>query len=547
MTDSKPSQPQEPTQIRIAMVQDNLVVGDTVSNAERIIAQAQSAAARGADIAVFPELALTGYPPEDLLYRDAFIEACEAAVSHVAQSVEGIDVIIGAPTRASGALYNSALWIRDGDIIARYHKQHLPNYSVFDEKRYFDAGDEAVFVEMHGVRFALAICEDIWQQDYDASLDYSEADCLIVINASPFHIGKTAERERVVSNQAIRGAQSVLYLNLVGGQDELVFDGESLACDANGDIVYRGAAFEPASDLITVTADSVRCDLPLPAPRDEVAIVYDALVLGTRDFVRKNGFEGVVIGLSGGVDSALTTAIAVDAFGAENVHTIMMPSMYTADISRSDAQEEAEILGVTYDIIAIEPMVGAVTGSLADVFAGTEPDTTEENIQARLRGLILMAISNKSGRMVLTTGNKSEMAVGYATLYGDMNGGFAPLKDLSKTLVYALCHYRNSIGRVIPERVLTRAPSAELRPDQTDQDSLPDYAVLDSILEMSVEQDMSVEEIVAAGIDRADVERVVSLVKISEYKRRQAAPGIRITRRAFGRDRRYPITSGFRG
>ncbi len=529
------------------MVQDNFLVGDITGNADRIIALADSALSQGAHIAVFPELALTGYPPEDLLYRDAFIDQCEQALERIMQQVRGIELVIGLPTREQGCLYNSAVWISDGKVTAIYHKQHLPNYSVFDEKRYFHPGTAAQVVEFQGVRFALAICEDIWQAGYNTAPDYSAADCLLVLNASPYHIGKYEEREAVIQRQARAADLAVIYLNLVGGQDELVFDGESIACDAEGNIVLRSAAFENTIDCVDVSAAGIQALQPLQAyARDDLAAVYKALVLGTRDFVRKNGFSGVVIGLSGGVDSALTLAVAVDALGADNARAVMMPSMYTADMSRDDAYEEARLLGVEYDVIDIAPMYEAVTSGLSGVFAGLEADTTEENVQARLRGLILMAISNKTGRMVLTTGNKSEMAVGYATLYGDMSGGFAPLKDISKTLVYQLCRYRNAIEPVIPERVLTRPPSAELRPDQTDQDSLPDYDVLDRILELSVEQDQSTEQLVAGGIERDAVEQVVGLVRRNEYKRRQAAPGIRITRRAFGRDRRYPITSGFK-
>jgi NAD+ synthase (glutamine-hydrolysing) len=533
--------------VRIAMVQDNFLVGDIIGNGRRIVELAAAARAGGADLAVFPELALVGYPPEDLLYRPGFISQSEAVLKHLQQTLRGIDVVLGLPRLHNGQLYNAAVWLRDGSIISEYHKQALPNYSVFDEKRYFSAGSEAVVVELKGANFGVAICEDAWEAEPVAAAKARGADAMLVINASPYHIGKYDERVRVLRQRVTENDLPMLYVNMVGGQDELVFDGDSLVLSRDGQLVLRAAAFEPALELIDLGVQG-----PVPVTpgsqrsltQDEA--VYRSLVLGVHDFVTKNGFTGVVIGLSGGVDSALTLAIAVDALGADNVQAVMMPSRYTAEISLTDAEAEARTLGVRYDVIPIEKAFNAFLEMLQNVFAGTEADTTEENIQARCRGLILMAISNKSGRMVLTTGNKSEVAVGYATLYGDMSGGFAPLKDVYKTLVYRLCRYRNGLSPVIPERVLTRPPSAELRPDQLDQDSLPDYAVLDKILELSVEQDMPLDDVVAAGFDRETVERVVGMVQRNEYKRRQAAPGIRITRRAFGRDRRYPITSGHR-
>ncbi len=526
------------------MVQDNFAVGDIAANAQKMARHALSQAQQGAQLVVFPELALTGYPPEDLLLRPGFIRDAMQALPALYEASKQVDIVFGMPWQSEQGLYNSALWLRGGERHAIYHKQCLPNYSVFDEVRYFRAGGEAVTVTLNSVRFALAICEDIWCSQ---QLQADEADCLLVLNASPWHIGKYEERVEVIQQRAREYDCSVLYLNMVGGQDELVFDGESLVCNRAGEIQHRAAAFESCVERVDVGRHEIDVISRSPAqPLSQTEAVYRALVLGVKDFVRKNGFEGVVIGLSGGVDSALTLAIAVDALGADNVQAVMMPSMYTADISQSDARAEADALGVRYDVISIEQPYHAFMDALCDVFAGCEPDTTEENIQARCRGVLLMAISNKTGRMVLTTGNKSEMAVGYATLYGDMSGGFAPLKDVSKMLVYELCRYRNSVAPVIPERVLTRPPSAELRPDQTDQDSLPDYAVLDKILELSVEQDKSVDEIVATGIDRDTVEHVVALVRRNEYKRRQAAPGVRITKRAFGRDRRYPITSAYR-
>ena len=533
--------------VRIAMVQHNFHVGDINGNARLIIELARRAAEQKADLAVFPELALVGYPPEDLLYRPGFINRVNSAVETIKRSVTGIDIVFGLPAERQGKLYNSAMWLRDGECLAEYHKQSLPNYSVFDEVRYFSPGNETCVVTLKQVRFGLVICEDAWEPEPVVDAKAAGAEAVIVINASPFHGGKYKERLTMLRQRSSENSVPMFYVNMVGGQDELVFDGESLVVDSNGVIVRRSAAFETAIELIDLTDEG---PVTVSAGTAEALLqeeaIYKALVLGVRDFVTKNGFNGVVVGLSGGVDSALTLAIAADALGAENVHAVMMPSRYTAYISREDAEAEALALGVRYDVISIESGFAAFLDALSGVFSGTEPDTTEENIQARCRGLILMAISNKTGRMLLTTGNKSEMAVGYATLYGDMCGGFAPIKDVYKTLVYQLCHYRNSLGRVIPERVLTRAPSAELREDQVDQDSLPAYEVLDSILELSVEQDMPIEEVVEAGFDRDTVEHVLALVQRNEYKRRQSAPGVRITRRAFGRDRRYPITSGYR-
>ena len=533
--------------VRIAMVQHNFHVGDINGNARLIIELARRAAEQSADLVIFPELALVGYPPEDLLYRPGFMTQVNSAVETIKRSVTGVDLVFGVPLDHQGKRYNSALWLRNGECLAEYHKQSLPNYSVFDEVRYFFRGNETCVVSLKQTRFGLVICEDAWEPEPVADAKAAGAEAIIVINASPFHGGKYSERLRILQQRASESGLPLLYVNMVGGQDELVFDGESLVVDGNGVVVRRSAAFETAIELIDLTAEGpVAVTAGATEALQQEEAIYRALVLGVRDFVTKNGFSGVVVGLSGGVDSALTLAIAVDALGADNVHAVMMPSRYTASISREDAEAEALALGVRYDVISIESAFAAFLDALSGVFSGTEPDTTEENIQARCRGLILMAISNKTGRMLLTTGNKSEMAVGYATLYGDMCGGFAPIKDVYKTLVYHLCHYRNSLGRVIPERVLTRAPSAELREDQVDQDSLPPYEVLDSILELSVEQDRPIEEVVEAGFDRDTVEHVLALVQRNEYKRRQSAPGVRITRRAFGRDRRYPITSGYR-
>ena len=533
--------------VRLAMVQDNFLVGDINANTRKIIERAHAAAGQGAELVIFPELALTGYPPEDLLYRPGFITQVEQAVQRIQHETAGIDLVLGLPTQHQGRLYNAALWLHAGKRVAEYHKQSLPNYSVFDEVRYFSHGHETCVVAINDTRFGIVICEDAWETRPVADAAISGADAVIVINASPFHGGKYGDRIAMLQQRSRENGLPMFYVNMVGGQDELVFDGESLVVDASGEVVRRSAAFEAAIELIDLTDDGpVAVNAGTTEPLQHEEAVYRALVLGVKDFVTKNGFKGAVVGLSGGVDSALTLAIAVDALGAANVHAVMMPSRYTASISREDAEAEARALGILYDVIPIEAAFEAFLDSLQQVFSGTEPDTTEENIQARCRGLILMAISNKSGRMLLTTGNKSEMAVGYATLYGDMCGGFAPIKDVYKTLVYRLCHYRNSLGRVIPERVLTRAPSAELREDQVDQDSLPPYEVLNRILELSVEQDMPIDEVVKAGFEQETVEHVLGLVQRNEYKRRQSAPGVRITRRAFGRDRRYPITSGYR-
>ncbi len=535
--------------LRIAMAQHNMLVGDIEGNAARVIAAAEQARDElQADLVVFPELTLTGYPPEDLLLRPRLLTRTLAALESINQKVRGIEIILGHPHAATGGLYNAASLLRDGKTVATYHKQHLPNYSVFDEKRYFAPGSEACVVEIKGVPVGLTICEDIWQPGSVAQACTAGARLIVNINASPFHINKGNEREETVRARISEGGVPLLYVNLLGGQDELVFDGGSFVMDAQGKVTQQVPAFEEGLYLSEFQIDGETVT-PLPgemaAPLSVEASVYNALVLGVRDYIEKNGFPGVVLGLSGGIDSALSLAIAVDAIGAERVEAVMMPSRYTADMSLDDAREEAEILGVDYRVIPIEPAFNVFLESLQDEFAGREVDTTEENIQARCRGILLMAISNKKGKMVLTTGNKSEMAVGYATLYGDMAGGFDALKDVPKTLVFRLSLYRNTLSPVIPERVITRPPSAELAADQQDSDSLPDYEVLDAILEMYVERDLCREEIVAAGYDEAIVRRVIRLVDINEYKRRQAAPGVRITRRAFGRDRRYPITSGF--
>ncbi|QFY41346.1 NAD+ synthase [Candidatus Methylospira mobilis] len=531
--------------LRIAIAQVNLLVGAIAGNAEKLIRRAQEARDRHqADVVVFPELSLTGYPPEDLLLRPDFLDQIDAALQQVAAQTRGIAVVLGFPEPAGDKLYNSALVIRAGERICVYRKHALPNYGVFDEKRYFAAGSEAAVFELQGVTLGLTICEDVWVGGVVEQAAAAGAQIVLNLNASPFSIGKDREREDVVAQRVETAQVPVVYANLVGGQDELIFDGASFAMNADGTVVFRAPACEEHLGLIDFDGRALLPGFCAPA-LPEAELVYRALVLGIRDYVAKNGFEGAVLGLSGGIDSALTLALAVDALGADRVMAVLMPSRYTADISIIDARLEAEALGVAYHQIPIMPAVDAFTQMLAPVFAGAAADATEENLQARARGVLLMAISNKTGRMLLTTGNKSEMSVGYATLYGDMAGGFAPLKDIPKLLVYRLSEYRNTLAPVIPLRVIERPPSAELAPDQKDEDSLPPYAVLDPILALYIEEDQSIEAIIALGFERRDVERVVAMVDRNEYKRRQAPPGIKVSPRAFGRDRRYPITSGF--
>ena len=549
--------------VKVALAQINATVGDLAGNARKIVDFSRRAYAQGARVVLTPELSLCGYPPEDLLMRPAFLQACSQALADCASALAdlpGLSVVVGHPQPADQAglrtrsqsepnRLNAASVLSEGRITATYAKRELPNYQVFDERRYFvsgrDAGLGAVVFESGGVRFGLNICEDAWYEEPARLAKAAGADVLCVLNASPFHLGKVAEREARMAERARDTGLPVLYAHLTGGQDEVVFDGASFAVDASGAIAARSPMFEEALTIVEVSGGSVRGDVA-EVPSLE-AQAWGALVTGVRDYIGKNGFPGALIGLSGGIDSALVLAVAVDAIGADKVRTVMMPSPYTADISWIDARDMAERLGVRYDEISIVPEFESFKRSLATEFAGRAEDATEENIQARIRGTLLMALSNKFGSIVLTTGNKSEMATGYCTLYGDMAGGFAVIKDVAKTLVYRLAHWKNAQGReVIPERIITRPPSAELRPDQKDQDSLPPYEVLDAILQRYMEDDQSIEEIVAAGFSPADVERVTRLIKINEYKRRQAPVGIRITHRAFGRDWRYPITSGFR-
>ncbi|KTS74838.1 NAD synthetase [Pseudomonas oryzihabitans] len=533
--------------LNVVMAQLNLKVGDIHGNVDRIIAAAGEARDQlGGDLIVFPELSLCGYPPEDLLLRSSMQRRIEQGLQRIREEIGGIHVLVGFPWLEEGRRYNACAVYRDGVQLAFYRKQQLPNYRVFDEKRYFEPGDSAAVFEFKGVPIGVTICEDIWFAEPMAKARAAGARLMLNLNASPFHGGKQPEREAVVAERAREGGMAVVYVNQVGGQDELVFDGHSFVVDAQGQVSQRAPAF--VEGLYPIVFDEALN--PLPAELAPIASleasVYDALVLGVRDYVRKNGFKGVVLGLSGGIDSALVLAVAADALGAEQVEAVMMPYHYTAQMSLDDAEAEARTLGVRYSVLPIAPMVEAFQQTLAGEFAGLGRDTTEENLQARCRGTLLMAISNKKGYLVLTTGNKSEMAVGYATLYGDMAGGFDVLKDVPKTLVFRLCEYRNRAGEVIPQRVIDRPPSAELSPDQKDEDSLPPYPVLDEILRLYVEQDLSAVDIVAAGFDEDVVRKVLRLVDLNEYKRRQAAVGARVTQRGFGRDRRYPITSGWR-
>ena len=534
---------------RVVMAQLDFLVGDIKGNTDKIIAAALDARDRlRADLIVFPELTITGYPPEDLLLRPGFIRQVEPAVQRLCNEIQGIAVVVGCPLPTPEGLRNAAVVLDDGAMRATYYKQWLPNYSVFDEKRYFVPGAEPAVVTIKGVRIGITLCEDIWQPGPARQAAAGGAQVLLNLNASPFHAGKGQLRLDILRQRVAECGLPIVYVNLVGGQDELVFDGGSMVMNGRGELTQRtpfcAEGLYPVDFTAGATMEPILGEMA-EQPSEEAAI-YQAIVLGVRDYVTKNGFPGVVLGLSGGIDSALTLAIAVDALGPERVEAVLMPSRYTADMSNTDADLEARALGVKSHLLPIEPAFQAFLQVLQPVFAGLPPDIAEENIQARCRGVLLMAISNKTGKMVLTTGNKSETAVGYSTLYGDMAGGFAPIKDVLKTMVYRLAAYRNSLSPVIPQRVFDRPPSAELRPDQTDQDSLPPYELLDAILHGYVEEDRSVEDLIAAGFDRATVERVARLVIVNEYKRRQAAPGVRITPRAFGRDRRYPITSGFR-
>ncbi|ELI8012739.1 NAD+ synthase [Yersinia enterocolitica] len=531
--------------LSIALAQLNWLVGDIEGNTERMLQTLHEQQKAGADLVMFSELALSGYPPEDLLYRDDFYQRCEAQLARLQAATQQTAVLVGHPWREADKLYNALSLFADGKLLGRYFKQQLPNYGVFDEKRYFSAGHDTCVVELKGYRLGLLICEDLWFDGPVDAVKAAGAEIVLSINASPYNREKPYIRKTLMAAHCQRTGLPLVYLNQIGGQDELIFDGCSKVFDAAGNMTHRLAAFAEQTTLLQFNECEV---VPMMAPAAELpplAQVYEALVLAVRDYVTKNGFNGAVLGLSGGIDSALTLAIAVDALGKYKVQALMMPFRYTADISIADAKEEAEILGIEFDVLSIEPMFDAFMGQLSPMFAGTARDTTEENLQARCRGVVLMALSNKRRSIVLTTGNKSEMAVGYATLYGDMAGGFDVLKDVPKTLVFKLSEYRNTVSYVIPQRVITRPPSAELAPDQKDEDSLPPYDILDAILEGYVEQDKSVADLVADGFDEAIVRKVIRLVDINEYKRRQSAVGPRITARNFGKDRRYPITSGF--
>lgn len=536
--------------LRIAMAQIDLAVGDVAGNCQKI--QDYAARARDdarADLVVFPELSVCGYPPEDLLLHAGLRMQTEQATAEIRDSVRGIAVLIGFPEFVDEDIYNSCAVFHDGEMLCRYRKQLLPNYSVFDEERYFAKGKDAGVFRLGGIAIGLTICEDIWKSGPTAAARAAGAECIISINGSPYELGSQERRERTVRQRLQEVGVPLIYVNMVGGQDELVFDGGSFAMQADGELAFRARPFDERLECVELAASSREVRVT-PADIYEILetedSVYRALVAGTRDYVLKHGFPGVVIGLSGGIDSALVLAIACDALGPDKVRAVMMPFRYTSNMSQEDAALEASVLGVQYDVVPIEPIYEATLAQLSELFAGLAEDVTEENIQARCRGLLLMAISNKTGSMLLTTGNKSEMAVGYATLYGDMAGGFAPIKDCSKTLVYRLARHRNTLGDVIPERVITRPPSAELRPGQQDSDSLPDYSELDPILEAFIEEDLSVDAIVERGFERETVKRILGMVQRNEYKRRQTPPGVRISSRAFGRDWRYPITSGYR-
>ncbi|MXX05443.1 MAG: NAD+ synthase [Gammaproteobacteria bacterium] len=539
----------------VVMAQLNLLVGDIDGNARRIVESAREARSEfNADLVVFPELSLTGYPPEDLLLRPSLSRRIDRALAQIAEAGIECPIVIGFPQAADEGLFNALTVIDQGRRIATYHKQQLPNYQVFDEQRYFRPGGSPCLVELFGAKVAFTICEDLWREYPVLQAGNAGADLLININASPFHVDKTEDRKSLLANRCRRGGFPIIYVNLVGGQDELVFDGASLAVDAEGNTRVLAPAFAEGLYPVEIEVDEREgacklADGEMQPPATVEEQIYQALVLGVRDYVNKNGFPGVVLGLSGGIDSALTLAVAVDALGAERVQAVMMPFAYTSDLSKDAAAGQAGALGVKFSVIPIDGIYAEFIAALADEFAGAAADVSEQNVQARSRGVLLMAISNKKGLLVLTTGNKSELAVGYATLYGDMAGGFDVLKDVSKTMVYRLAEYRNRLageaGEVIPREVIERPPSAELAPGQVDADNLPPYDILDSILERYVERDWSANRIVEDGFEEEVVARVVRMVDRNEYKRRQGPPGVRLTQKAFGRDRRYPITNAW--
>ncbi len=536
------------TPVTIALAQLDMTVGDIEGNTQKIIHYAHEARDRlHADLVVFPELAICGYPPEDLLFRDDFHQAIEAALQTILTAVNDIDIIVGHPLKTPRGIFNAASYIRQGKIIATYSKQELPNYGVFDEKRYFTAGTQATLVEFHGFNIALTICEDLWHEKVTKQAKQAGADLIISINASPFDREKIALRQATIKQHISTYHIPTLYVATVGGQDDLVFDGGSFAMNAHGQIMLQAPYFKEA--LVSVSLDKHGEPYlgEIESTPDADAAMYQALVLAVKDYARKNGFTSALLGLSGGIDSALVACIAADALGAANVHARLLPSRYTANMSNEDSVELCQNLGIPYSEISIEPTFQAFTASLSKEFQGLPPDITEENLQARCRGTLLMAISNKKGSLLLATSNKSETAVGYATLYGDMAGGFSVIKDIYKTEVYRLAAYRNQLSPVIPLRIIERAPSAELAPDQKDEDSLPPYSVLDPLLKAFLEQDASLQDLVAQGFDEATVRRVLKMISRSEYKRQQAAPGPKISVRAFHKERRYPISCKFNG
>ncbi|MBV1869891.1 MAG: NAD+ synthase [Gammaproteobacteria bacterium] len=536
--------------LTISIAQLNFHVGDISGNAQKVIEAAKHAYDKDrADLVVFPELTLTSYPPEDLLLRPSLQKRIDGALDKICKAVQGVDVLLGSPYFMDGKLYNCAILIQSGAITAIYQKQHLPNYQVFDEVRYFTPGSQSQVVMVKGIPVGITICEDIWFEAPARQAVEMGAKLIVNLNASPFHIHKQEDREKTLKARVAESGVPIVYANLVGGQDELVFDGRSMLVDSQGGIRFTAPACEEGIFPLDFEFDGERLvvngSLPKSNPSESLEKrVYDALVLGLRDYVNKNGFPGVILGLSGGIDSGLSVAIAVDALGADRVQAVMMPFRYTSSMSIEDAEDQAQRLGINYRCLPIEGLYESYLSVLAEPFEGIAADKTEENLQARCRGTLLMALSNKFGHMVLTTGNKSEMAVGYATLYGDMVGGYNALKDVPKTLVFKLAEYRNTLpdGPVIPQRVIDRPPSAELAPDQVDEDSLPPYSILDQILALYVEQDCSADDIVAQGFAHEDVYHIVRLVDLNQYKRDQAPIGVRITRRGFGKDRRYPIT-----
>ncbi len=529
---------------RIACAQMDFMVGDVNKNTNNVIAWSQQAQQQGADLILFPELTLVGYPPEDLLLRQELFRQVAEGIKIIQREVKDIIVVIGYPELENNLIYNSAIAIYNGEIIGRYRKQCLPNYTVFDEKRYFCRGTDACIINLKNKKIAITICEDLWQEKPMKQAVENGADIILSLNASPYHQGKDEERVSVLKQRIAENHQPIIYVHWVGGQDEFIFDGGSMALNRNGEIAAHAGFFKEKLLIIEVEDDVIK--QPIPSKPPHLEMIYQALVIGVRDYILKNNGKGALVGLSGGIDSALTLTIAHDALGHENVEAVLMPSRYTADMSNEDAMLLAQNLNIKATTISIENCFNAFLDSLAPRFAGLEKDVTEENLQSRIRGTLLMAISNKTNRLVLTTGNKSETAVGYSTLYGDTAGAFGVLKDVPKTLVYQLCEWRNNKKQVIPERIITRPPSAELSPNQTDQDTLPDYDTLDKIIEYYVEQDRSSASIVALGFDFDTVQKVIAMIDRNEYKRRQTAPGVRISKKAFGRDRRYPITSGFR-